>query len=154
MKSVFVFIILFSLFCASALAQEANQDGDTVCCISPRIVDEYGRLPSQDEKARLSNVASELNGSPNSAALFIIRVTQKESYSSIKNRVNKISKHLAEIERIPKERYKFVFSESDARLTTIYLLSSDTVNNFPDVIENLETLRPQRKPIIKKSKGN
>ncbi len=112
-------------------------------CYLPRKTDEYEHLPFKDEKPRLANVAVELKQDANSVAFFIIYVGEKDTYLSVKTRVDGISKYLTNIQKIPVERFQFVFSKAEAQRTVIYVFPSGETAPIPeeDAIK-LEDLKP------------
>lgn len=120
------------------------QTATPVNCILPMILDEYEKLPFSEEKARLANAAVYLKKQPESSALFIIGFTEKESFSSIKIRVDKISKYLIESSGIAKDKIIFVFSEDTNQSTTIYLQPAEFVKEFSKGFKSLEDLRMQK----------
>ncbi len=105
---------------------------------------EYGKTTSEEEKANLDQIALEIKQQPTFIALFIIYFTKSESYTAVKNRVAKISKFLTEARKIPKDKFKFVFSENETQLNTIYFIPLDYVDSFPNVEKDVEKLKPQK----------
>ena len=109
----------------------------------PRAVDEYGKLPSKEQKARLANVAYEYKQNPDLVALFIINFTKKDSYSDIKKRTAFITDVLTKNFGVPKENLRFSYAENaENNRTTVYLLPAG-VNKFWDGENDLEKLRPR-----------
>lgn len=110
-------------------------------CRLPITFDEYGKMPFREEKARLANLAFELKKNTDFAALIIIYLAKEDTYSSVKNRVNNVSNYLTENQQIPKERFKFLFSEFDTQKTVIYTLPPSAIDNFSDGEKSLTDLR-------------
>ncbi len=136
--------------CANTFSSE--QSLVTIGCVLPVTLDEYGKISNQEEKVRLSYVASAIKMEPISAALFRISFTKQESTTSIKARVSKISKLMSETFQVPKNQFKFTFSEGDTHNTEIYRLPLEAIDSFPVFEENLENLRPSVQPLQKSSR--
>lgn len=99
-------------------------------CALPAQADEYGRQPFKDEKARLANVAIQLNANPGFSALFLIYVTPNGSNSFITKRVTNIKNYLAKRFGIAETRLRFVFAKQDSYLTKIYLIPPGAIDDF------------------------
>lgn len=125
--------------------QDKQSEVGTVAigCRLPITIDEYGKLPFREEKARLGNVALALQGQfKDGMALFIVYYTKNDNIQILKTRIGNIVKYLTETHKIPKERIGFVFSQGTEYRTKIYLPPSDA---FQDLRweESLNNLKPQ-----------
>ncbi len=128
-------------------------------CVLPRTLDIYEKMSFQEEKARLANLAFELNENTDFEnidfiALFIIYLVKEDTYSSVKKRIDNISKYLIENQQIPKERFRFHFSENGVQRTVIYILPPDVVDNFSNGVKNLAELRSLNQISPKKTQKN
>jgi hypothetical protein len=113
-------------------------------CALPVTVDEYGRQSFKDERARLANLAIQLNTNPESGALFVIYVTPKESNSFINKRITNIKNYLAKRFSITETRLRFVFAAQYSYQTKIYLIPPGAMNDFPGAEPDLKRLRPNK----------
>jgi hypothetical protein len=111
-------------------------------CMLAVEADEYGKLAFEDEKPRLDNIATQLGTNPEFEALFIIYVTKSESNALVAAHVKNIKVYFVQKLGINENRLKFVFSKHDFYVTKIYLLPPDAMNDFPDVTDDLQKLRP------------
>jgi len=109
-------------------------------CFFP--IDDYENLTFREEKARLANLAYELKENTNFVALIMIYLTEEDTYSSVKNRIDNISKYLTTTQKIPKEKFRFVFLENSVQRTVIYTFPPDVIDDFLDAEKTLEELRP------------
>jgi len=123
-------------------------------CILPITLDEYEKMPFREEKARLANLAFELKENTNFVALIMIYLAEEDTYSSVKNRIDNISKYLTTTQKIPKEKFRFVFLENSVQRTVIYTFPPDVIDAFSDAEKTLEELRPPNQTSQKSRRKN
>lgn len=91
-------------------------------CGLPRVIDDYGKLSWQDEKARLESVVVELANDKDVVAYFVVQTKEKARFRALKIREEKIKKFLFEKHKIAKNRLIFVDAGSGESNTRIYII--------------------------------
>ncbi len=101
-------------------------------------VDEYEKIPFDEEKNRLSKIDLEFLNNSYGKIYFVINLTGKQTLTEIKNRVRKIKGYLVESLKIPKDKIIFVFTDSSYQSyqTKIYIVpASDLPPEVKDEID-------------------
>jgi hypothetical protein len=93
-------------------------------------IDEYGRLPYNDERGRLDLALQEINDHPNFQFLFVLHAPAKASKASLTERKRRIDQHLISLRKFPKTNLHFVRRESTRTSTEIYILPPDLIKTF------------------------
>jgi hypothetical protein len=88
------------------------------------LVDEYEKIPFDEEKTRLSKIDSEFLNKTDGKIYFVINLTGKQTITEIKKRVLKIKNYLTETLKIPKDRIVFIFTDTSYQSyqTKIYIV--------------------------------
>lgn len=98
----------------------------------PMVIDEFGKLSGNDEKARLYMLVLELRKKPEFNAYIIVYYPQKLGKKSYENRVARIRNFLIRDNKIPSDRVKIIpgGDELEER-TIIYFLPDDAESPTP-----------------------
>ena len=93
------------------------------------LVDEYEKIPFEEEKNRLSKIELEFFNKTDGKIYFVVNLTRKQTITEIKNRVLKIKNYLIETLKIPKDRIVFVFTDSSYQSyqTKIYIVPASAL---------------------------
>ncbi len=124
---------------------------------SPLIIDEYSELNWNDEKARLDNVAIQMQNFKDMKLFAFFNFDNKISQAKRKNYLIKVLNHLSALRGLKKNRITFLISESDAKRVWFQPFPKDFNSAFCDncfVIkgedfERIDNLF-QSKPVTKK----
>lgn len=87
----------------------------------PAAIDEFGRLPRNDEKARLAYASDQLVTNPNMILFLVVRVPKKLGRAAHNARVKTITTLFNSL-RVSKDKYVFVDAGDGELSTTIYLM--------------------------------
>ena len=99
--------------------------------------DSYGKIPLEDELARLDSSMANLMGSPETQAFIILYRDQTESAEQTKKHIQKLIKHI-KFREFPKERITFALNKTDFYSTVIYIMLYKTKT---PVCENCEIIK-------------
>lgn len=115
-------------------------------------VDEFGPASLNDEKARMDNIATQLNASKTGSALILIMLAPKESKESAIRRVKRLTNILTTRDQIPLDRFSFVYGNRDRSETIIYILPKDLMDSLLRGYDAKRTLDELRPPVTKPRK--
>jgi hypothetical protein len=98
----------------------------------PLTVAQYSKVDWNEEKARLDDVASEIQKSKDLEIFVIADLEKRTIQTDIKNYLVKILRYLSEIRGIERNRVTFVISEAKEKSTRLMLLQQDYNPDFCD----------------------
>jgi len=91
-------------------------------CGLPMTIDEYGKFPWADERARLDNVSIQMQHIDENQKLFIFYNFTKKTQAQVKNHLVKVLNFLTERGKLKKNRIVFLLSEEDYEKTKFQIL--------------------------------
>jgi hypothetical protein len=93
-------------------------------------IDEYIKIPYNDERGRLDIALAEMKKKPtNFQFLFVLKAPTKASNASVAARKRQIEKHIVALRKFSKARLNFTRRESDDISTVIYILPPNLVES-------------------------
>jgi hypothetical protein len=102
------------------------------CCVDPVLLDEWGKIPANDQKGRLDNVIQELLENPTQVAFILLGYEKHSTEKDLLKRVKLIKDHIVRFRKFPANRI-VVASEStshDFYSVRIYRVPPSVVSAF------------------------
>lgn len=87
--------------------------------------DNYGKIPLEDELARLDSLMANLMQDSESQAFIILYRDESESFDQTKKHIQKLINHM-KFRKFPKERITFALNKTDFYSTVVYIMLDKT----------------------------
>jgi len=121
-----------------------------VCGLPP---DDYPKLPRNEEKARLANLAYMWKTVQGTALVFVVYLAPKEDIASARRRVRFIrdfyqKDRISTQFHVPSDSLKLLFANSDHTHTLVYMIPPQDIASFAksfELTEKIEEIRPINK---------
>ena|SRR5687768_9964950 len=97
--------------------------------VDPVLIDEYGKLPKNDERGRLDTFLSELADNPNNIGLVWLMIRPGERYGANNRRVQFILNHLR-YRKFKQARIWFILENASNSVTKFYRYPQDVIDVF------------------------
>lgn len=134
--------------CSGSVSETAAVAG----CGLPVTLDEWGKLPTHDEKARIDFAGMQMGKYPNYHLLFLIGLNPKETRRSAALRVEKIKQQLITKAGISQNKIQFMYYPKDISYTRIYIVPKEAIEPLSqgyEATKDLNNIRPVRGAVPK-----
>jgi hypothetical protein len=107
-------------------------------------LDTYPKISLRAEKSRLDKIAAELKNEGQIIFIFAVVFTADDDIDAVENRILSISRYLTEKHKIPKNKFNFIFGESNFYETAIHAFHLEKAKKFPRWQEAIKEMKLRR----------
>lgn len=93
----------------------------TIGCGLPT-TDEYGKLPFEDELARIDNLLMELQNNSGDQGFIWIKTNENETIADVRKHIQKLVEHI-KFRKVSIDKFIFAIEKSDSRMTRLMRIS-------------------------------